>query len=306
VKVLVFGGAGFLGSYVVDELVNRGHDVTIFDLVKSPYVGKRVPTVIGDIMDVGAVRSAVTGHQIVYNFAGLADLNDSVDKPVETVALNVIGNLNILDASRQVDIDHFVYASSVYVFSHRGAFYGASKKSSELIVEQYGEQYNMDYTIVRYGSVYGERADSKNRIYRILREALLDKKITLQGDGSEEREYVHGRDAAKLSVDVIEDEKYRKQNVMLTGIERFRYSDLLSYVKEMLNNEVEIEILKEVYRGHYVLSPYSFSPTIGVKLVNNPSIDFGQGMLECVNHIFQELQEQGLIEGNSVPPEYSE
>jgi UDP-glucose 4-epimerase len=306
VKVLVFGGAGFLGSYVVDELVNRGHDVTIFDLVKSPYVGKRVPTVIGDIMDVGAVRSAVTGHQIVYNFAGLADLNDSVDKPVETVALNVIGNLNILDASRQVDIDHFVYASSVYVFSHRGAFYGASKKSSELIVEQYGEQYNMDYTIVRYGSVYGERADSKNRIYRILREALLDKKITLQGDGSEEREYVHGRDAAKLSVDVIEDEKYRKQNVMLTGIERFRYSDLLSYVKEMLNNEVEIEILKEVYRGHYVLSPYSFSPTIGVKLVNNPSIDFGQGMLECVDHIFRELQEQGLIEGNSVPLEYSE
>ena len=54
-KVLVFGGAGFLGSYVVDELVDRGHDVTIFDLVKSPYVGKRVPTVIGDIMDVGAV-----------------------------------------------------------------------------------------------------------------------------------------------------------------------------------------------------------------------------------------------------------
>ena len=54
-KVLVFGGAGFLGSYVVDELVNRGHDVTIFDLVKSPYVGKRVPTVIGDIMDAGAV-----------------------------------------------------------------------------------------------------------------------------------------------------------------------------------------------------------------------------------------------------------
>ena len=305
-KVLVFGGAGFLGSYVVDELVNRGHDVTIFDLVKSPYVGKRVPTVIGDIMDVGAVRSAVKEHQIVYNFAGLADLNDSVDKPVETVALNVIGNLNILEASRQADIDHFVYASSVYVFSHRGAFYGASKKSSELFVEQYGEQYNMDYTIVRYGSVYGERADSKNRIYRILREALLDKKITLQGDGSEEREYVHGRDAAKLSVDVIEDEKYRKQNVMLTGIERFRYSDLLSYVKEMLNNEVEIEILKEVYRGHYVLSPYSFSPTIGVKLVNNPSIDFGQGMLECVNNIFQELQEQGLIEGNSVPPEYSE
>ena len=305
-NVLVFGGAGFLGSYVVDELLSRGHDVTIFDLVKSPYVGDRVPNIIGDIMDVEAVRAAVIDHQIVYNFAGLSDLNDSVDNPVETVTLNIIGNLNILDASRRAGVDHFVYASSVYVFSHRGAFYGASKKSSELIVEQYGEQYNMGYTIVRYGSVYGERADSKNRIYRILREALLHKKITLQGDGSEEREYVHGRDAGKLSVDVIEDEKYRKQNVMLTGIERLRYSDLLSYVKEMLNNDVEIKMLKEPYRGHYILSPYSFSPTIGVKLVNNPSIDFGQGMLECVNHIFQELQDQGLVEGDSIPLEYSE
>jgi UDP-glucose 4-epimerase len=305
-KVLVFGGAGFLGSYVVDELIGRGHDVTIFDLVQSSHVGDQVPTIIGNIMDVEAVKSAVSGQEVVYNFAGLADLNDSVDNPVETVTLNVVGNLNILDAARLAGIKHYVYASSVYVFSHRGAFYGASKKSSELIVEQYGSQYDMDYTIVRYGSVYGERADSKNRIYRILREALLDKKITLLGDGSEEREYVHGRDAAKLSVDVIEDQKYHNQNVMLTGIERFRYSDLLSYVKEMLNNDVEIEMLNESYRGHYVLSPYSFSPTIGVKLVNNPSVDFGQGMLECVNHVFQELQEEGLIESDSVPLEYSE
>ncbi len=305
-KVLVFGGAGFLGSYVVDELIERGYEVTIFDLVKSPHIDEKMSTIIGDIMDVNAVKKAVSGNDIIYNFAGLADLNDSIDKPVDTVTLNVVGNLNILEAARLAGIKRFVYASSVYVFSHRGAFYGASKKSSELIVEQYGSQYGLDYTIIRYGSVYGERADAQNRIYRILREALLDKKITLQGDGSEEREYIHGRDAAKLSVDVIESDEYKNQNVLLTGIERFRYSDLLSYVKEMLNDEVEIELLNEPYRGHYVLSPYSFSPTIGVKLVNNPSVDFGQGMVECATHIFQELQEQGLIERDSVPSKYSE
>ncbi|MBT4589811.1 MAG: NAD(P)-dependent oxidoreductase [Rhodospirillaceae bacterium] len=254
-KVLVFGGAGFLGSYVVDELITRGHDVSIFDIKPSPYVNGKATMIVGDIMDADAVRAAIQGQDAVYNFAGLADLNDSIDKPVETVTLNVIGNLNILDAARHAGVKRYMYASSVYVFSQKGAFYGASKKSSELIVEQYGEQYDIDYTIVRYGSVYGERADANNRIYRIIREALTAKKISFQGDGSEEREYVHGRDAAKLSVDVLEDDKYRNQNVILTGIERFQYSELLSFVKEMLNDEVSIEMLDQDYKGHYVLTP---------------------------------------------------
>jgi UDP-glucose 4-epimerase len=305
-KVLVFGGAGFLGSYVVDELITRMHDVTIYDLKTSLYTNVNATIIVGDIMDVEAVKAAIKGHDAVYNFAGLADLNDSIDKPVETVTLNVIGNLNILEAARLAGVKRYLYASSVYVFSQKGAFYGASKKSSELIVEQYGEQYDMDYTIVRYGSVYGERANSNNRIYRILREALTEHKITFKGNGLEEREYVHGRDAGKLSVDVLEDNKYCNQNVILTGIERFRYSDLLGFVKEMLNNEVSVEMLDQDYEGHYTLTPYSFSPSIGVKLVNNPSVDFGQGLLQCINHVFNELQEEGLVDAMPVPPEYSE
>jgi UDP-glucose 4-epimerase len=242
---------------------------------------------------------------VVYNFAGLADLNDSIDRPAETVQLNVMGNLNVLEACRAAEVERFVYASSVYVFSHKGAFYGASKKSSELIIEQYGEQYGLDYTIVRYGSVYGERADASNRIYRLIRQALTEGKITFAGDGSEEREYIHGRDAGKLSVDIL-DAAYAKQHVILTGIERHRYSDLLALVREMLNGEVDIEMLDQDYKGHYVMTPYSFSPTVGVKLVNNPSIDFGQGVLECVERVFHELQEEGVLKGSTVPSLYSE
>jgi UDP-glucose 4-epimerase len=304
-KVLVAGGSGFLGGYVVDQLIERGHDVTIFD-VNLP--GKRVPArfVRGNILDTQAVAAAVDGNEVVYNFAGLADLNDSIDKPVETVSLNVIGNLNVLEAARQRRVKRFVYASSVYVFSQKGAFYGASKKASELIVEQYGQQYDLGYTIIRYGSVYGERADSNNRIYRILRQALLERKISFPGDGLEEREYVHGRDAAKLSVDVIESDKYRNQNVILTGTERFKYTELLNLIREMLNDEVDIEMLGNEYKGHYVLTPYSFSPKVGLKLINNPSIDFGQGLLDCINHIYQELQDEGLIDTAPVPKAYSE
>jgi UDP-glucose 4-epimerase len=305
-KVLVFGGAGFLGSYVVDELVNRGYEVAVFDLLDSLYANGDARTIVGSILDEDSVRAAVAGQDAVYNFAGLADLNDSIDKPVETVQLNVMGNLNILEACRHEKVNRFIYASSLYVFSHKGAFYGASKKSSELIVEQYGQQYDLGYTVIRYGSVYGERGDANNRIYRILRQALTEGKITFPGDGSEEREYIHGRDAAKLSTDVLESDKYLKQNVILTGIERFKYTDLLSFIKEMMNDEIDIEMLGRDYKGHYVLTPYSFTPSIGVKLVNNPSIDFGQGLLECINQVFNELQEEGVLDGTPVPAEYSE
>lgn len=305
-RVVVFGGAGFLGSYVVDELLSKNHKVTIFDKQKSPYINDNIPQIIGDILDVKAVRDVVIGQDAIYNFAGLADLNDSIDKPVETIKQNVLGNLNILEAARMEGVDRFLYASSVYVFSRKGAFYGTSKKSSELIVEQYGEQFGLDYTIVRYGSVYGERADRNNRIYRILREALTDRKISFKGDGSEEREYVHGRDAAKLSVDILSDKKFSQQSVILTGIERFKYSQLLLFIKEILNHEIDIQMLEEEYPGHYALTPYSFSPSIGVKLVNNPSIDFGQGLLECVTKVFNELQNEGVIKDMPVPSRYSE
>ena len=106
-KVLVFGGAGFLGSYVVDELIARGHEVTVFDLHSSPYVNGAATMVVGDIMDATAVVSAAGGQDAVYNFAGLADLNDSIDKPVETVTLNVMGNVNVLEACRQAGVKRF-------------------------------------------------------------------------------------------------------------------------------------------------------------------------------------------------------
>ena len=76
--------------------------------------------------------------------------------------------------------------------------------------------------------------------------------------------------------------------------------------RRRLDRPIEIEMLDQDYKGHYVLTPYTFSPTIGVKLVNNPSIDFGQGLLECINQVFHELQEEGVLESSPVPESYSE
>ena len=83
-NIIVFGGAGFLGSYVVEELVKRGHQVTVFDRKAPTGIKNGFQVIEGDIMDGDAVAAAVAGQSAVYNFAGLADLNDSIDRPVET------------------------------------------------------------------------------------------------------------------------------------------------------------------------------------------------------------------------------
>ena len=83
------------------------------------------------------------------------------------------------------------------MLSRKGAFYGTSKRCSERIIEQYHEEFGLAYTILRYGSVYGDRADETNRIHRMLRQALIEGRIVFPGDGSEEREYIHAEDAAR-------------------------------------------------------------------------------------------------------------
>jgi len=288
-KVLVFGGSGFLGSYVVDALIDAGYQVTVYDINKSLFKNERANYVIGDILDSNSVLDIMNNTDIVYNFAGLADLNESIKQPRKTIDLNIVGNLNILEACVTNSVSKFVYASSAYVFSRKGGFYGVSKKSSEMIIEEYSRQYEIDFVVIRYGSVYGERADKSNRIFRLLYEALTTNKIIFPGDGKEEREYIHARDAAKLSVDVLSEE-YSGKRIILTGIERLTYSELLEFIKEMMNGQIDIEYLNDDYKGHYTLTPYSFSPTAGVKLVNNPSIDFGQGVLECLDKIYHDIE----------------
>lgn len=112
-------------------------------------------------------------------------------------------------------------------------------------------------------------------------------RITFAGDGSEEREYIHARDAAKLSVDILA-EDFKNQSFILTGIERFPYNQLLEIISEILGGTTRIEYLHQNYKGHYTLTPYSFTPSVGKKLVNNPCIDFGQGLLHCIEHLHAE------------------
>ena len=112
--VCVFGGSGFLGSYVADILSLKGFNVIIYDKIKSPWLKKNQTAVLGDILDFSHVENTLKNIDYVYNFAGISDLNEGLDKPIETIEKNILGNAYILEACRLNNIKRFFYASSIY------------------------------------------------------------------------------------------------------------------------------------------------------------------------------------------------
>lgn len=295
-KAIVFGGSGFVGSHVADALSAAGHDVTVFDRRPSPYLAAGQRQVLGDILDRDAVMASVAGHDVVYNFAGMADIDEALHKPIETAQLNIIGCAHMLDAARMAGAARFVQASTIYVSSEAGGFYRASKQACELWIEEYGRQFGLTYTLLRYGTLYGERSDRRNSVYRYLQEALISRRITVHGTGDEIREYIHVRDAAASSVTILA-EAFKNQSVILTGHQPMRFRDLLHMIREIVGSDVVVEIVPaeaDAARstGHYSYTPYTFRPKLGRKLVAASYIDLGQGLVECLDAIHAE-QESG-------------
>lgn len=283
-KVVVFGGNGFIGSYVVQELIANGYDVISADLTTSKYVEDKYFCSC-NILDLQSVESLVEGASIVYNFAGFANLDDAIENPVKALELNVMGNLNILEACKKYHVKRFVYASSAYAMSDRGSFYGISKLTSEKLVEEYYKKFGLEFTIVRYGSVYGERDYHNNYIYNLLKQSLETGEINHSGDGEEIREYIHAADVAKLAVDIIQSNKFINEHIILTGVERMQRKELFEMINEILGGKLIIKLNNDGYNNHYKTTPYSFHPTRSKKLVANPYIDMGQGLLECLKDI---------------------
>lgn len=287
-KITVLGGAGFIGSHVCDKLSDAGHQVTLFDIRPSPWLRPGQTMVVGDVLDEAAVQKAVEGAEAVYNFAGIADIGEAGAKPVETAKYNILGNVIALEASRKAGANRFIFASSLYVYSKAGGFYRCSKQASELYIENYRQVYGLPFTILRYGSLYGPRADNRNAIYRFVREALEKRRISYYGLPTALREYIHAEDAAECSVEVLKPE-YADANIVLTGTQPMRVGDLLKMISEMLGGGIEFDFQGDGKSGHYEITPYSFNPHIGKKMTPRLSTDLGQGILHMVEQIHREL-----------------
>ena len=288
-KVIVFGGSGFLGSHVSDKLTQNGYQVTIFDKVKSKYLLDSQSMIEGDILNLKEVNEAIKENDIVYNFAGLADIEESKNDPIGTVRQNILGNTIILESAVKNNIKRYVFGSTVYVYSNLGSFYRISKQACENYIEHYQQTFKLNYTILRFGSLYGPRSDKRNGIYRFIYQAFKDKKIEWSGSKDSLREFIHVQDAADCAVKIL-DEKYANQHLILTGHQSITINNLFVMIQEILSKEnISFNFSENSNNEHYKTTPYIFNPKFGKKLSPAEYIDLGQGLTQMAEQIYEEI-----------------
>lgn len=279
-RVIVTGSSGFLGSHICDELSNQNHEVIGFDS-QRPTWSESLRYVIGDIRDVDALRVAMQDCDAIFNCAAVADLDEAREHARLAVEVNILGTLSALEAAAQSGVKRFMQASSVYVYSIGGSVYRTTKQAAENLIEDLSPELGLNATILRFGSLYGPRADSNNAILRLTSQAMSDGRMDFWGDGSEVREYIHIHDAAKLAVEALSSE-FIGESLHITGNERITTQELLDTINEILGGSLEITLSKEPFPGRYRLTPYAYREGIGKKMVGQTYVDLGVGLLDAI------------------------
>jgi len=211
-RVLVTGGSGFIGSHVVDKLVDAGHTPVIFDLRPSPHhLPEEVDTVLGDLLEVEDLRVAMEGCDAVIHLAAAADVGVVAEQPEDSERLNARGTIAVLEAARATKIGRVVYGSTIWVYGESGDgvidedaplglpshLYTASKLAGEMYCSSYEELYDVPCTILRFGIPYGPRARPAAVIPIFVRKALAGEPLTIAGDGAQTRRFVYVEDLAE-------------------------------------------------------------------------------------------------------------
>jgi len=211
-RVLVTGGSGFIGSHVVDKLTEHGVTPRIFDLVHSPYHSAgEVETFAGSLMDMEALRLAMTGCHAVIHLAAVADVKDVFEEPSYAENINTRGTLNVLEAARRSKVRRVVYGSTTWVYSDCAEaevdedtviaapshLYTATKLAGEHYCRTYSQLYGLETTILRFGIPYGPRARDGAVVPIFVRKALAGDPLTVAGDGSQFRKFVYVEDLAR-------------------------------------------------------------------------------------------------------------
>lgn len=209
-RILVTGGAGFIGSHVVDKLIDAGYEPRILDLQRSPY-HPDVETVQGDMLDVEVVKRAAHACDVIVHLAAAADVGEVQKNPVHSEAMNARGTVNVLEAARECEVGRVVYASTIWVYSDVDAehvdedtpleppahLYTATKLAGELYCRSYRELYDVESTILRFGIPYGPRARPAAVLPIFVSKALAGEPLTLAGGGLQTRRFVYVEDLAE-------------------------------------------------------------------------------------------------------------
>ena len=206
-RILVTGGSGFIGSHVVDKAVEAGHEAIVFDTRVSPYGAK---TIVGDVTRFDEVAAAAQGCDAIVHMAAMADVNEVAGAPVATEAVNAQGTLAVLEAARAANVGRVLYASTIWVYGEHlngvatedsplgipRHFYTATKLAGEMYCHSYGELYDVEHTILRFGIPYGPRAREAAVLPAFVIRAHAGAPLTIAGTGEQSRRFVYVEDLA--------------------------------------------------------------------------------------------------------------
>jgi UDP-glucose 4-epimerase len=254
-RIAVTGGSGFIGSHVVDRLVDDGHTVLVLDS-RPPHRSDVLFRPL-DITDAADTALATRGCDVVFHLAAVSNVNEAFDRPVEAMQINVMGTTNVWEAARRNGVARTILASTVWVYAgasgddpldedaplhlpSAGHIYTSSKIASELVVHNYAELYGVPFTILRYGIPFGPRMRDELVIPRFVRMALGGETITINGDGLQFRNYVYVADLADAHARCLADTG-RDQVFNLEGAEPVSIRRITESIQRILDRPIAVE-----------------------------------------------------------------
>ena len=259
-KIVVTGGAGFIGSYVVKILLDKGHKVVVLDNLtssKKETVDSRAELVVGDIKDTVQSRKALEGADAVIHMAGLIIVPESVKDPVKYCENNVIGTVAFLESMRKENVKKIIFSSSACVYGNPQSLpikedapvnpdnpYGASKASIEAFLQSYHGVFGFDAVILRYFNPYGPgemHIPETHAIPNFVKATLAKKPIPLYWKGEQIRDFIYIEDLAQAHVDVLPLSGFEFFNI---GMEKgVKVKDVLEEIFKIAGYKVPIDDL---------------------------------------------------------------
>jgi UDP-glucose 4-epimerase len=220
-KSLVTGGAGFIGSHLVEKLLSIGHEVVVIDNESSDghdeyYWNKNSQNHKLDIRDFSSIAPLFVGVNCVYHLAAKASVQASVDNPLPTISTQVMGTANVLEAARLSGVEKFVYSSTSACYGNRNPIpnnetmredplnaYAIGKLSGEQLVKAYYPLYGLKTVAFRYTNVYGERARHVGTyapaVSKFLKMRKEGEPLSIFGDGLQRRDFIHVSDVVQAN-----------------------------------------------------------------------------------------------------------
>jgi nucleoside-diphosphate-sugar epimerase len=258
---LVTGGAGFIGSNVVTELIHRGHRVRVLDNFSTgrrenlAQVRDRIDLIEGDLRDPAAVRRAVTDVRYVLHLGALPSVPLSMEDPLSTNAVNVTGTLNLLQAAEEAGVERLVFSSSCAVYGDSPVLpktesmipapkspYAASKLAGEHYCQAFSEAFGLETVSLRYFNVFGPRQDPTSQyaavIPNFVTALLRGERPTIFGDGKQSRDFVYVANVVEANLLAAEAPAAAGRVLNIAAGRRYTLLDLVDVLNDLLGTDI--------------------------------------------------------------------